>query len=130
MPAKRMLSPQFNMLSAGQLVDGQRQGFGRQNYFNKDCYEGGWQLGVRSGVGRLRSAANGQIFVGQYVANKREGPGTLYMVRLGTSACLSRSSGSYCCYVCYAPATPPRVGIWATCLHSIGAAMHAASYSV
>ncbi|GAB4814058.1 hypothetical protein N2152v2_001104 [Parachlorella kessleri] len=79
----KAVAGRFNMLSAGQLVDGQRQGFGRQNYFNKDCYEGGWQLGVRSGVGRLRSAANGQIFVGQYVANKREGPGTLYMLAQG-----------------------------------------------
>ncbi len=64
----------------GELLDGQRHGFGRMTFQNGDCYEGGWAQGIRSGAGRLQSAATGDVFVGNFLQGKREGPGTLYMV--------------------------------------------------
>jgi hypothetical protein len=69
--------------TAGLLLDGQRHGFGRMEFQKGDSYEGTWERGMRSGAGRLRSAASGDVFVGHFRQDKRHGPGTLYMVGKG-----------------------------------------------
>lgn len=63
-------------------MGGKRHGPGQMLYSNGDSYEGCWRQGACSGRGQFTRAASGDVFVGRYEEDRRQGPGTLFMVRV------------------------------------------------
>jgi hypothetical protein len=76
----------------GQWAAGQRHGQGRLEFANGDVYEGAWRRGRRHGAGVLLVKGGPAVFVGTFVADKRQGLGTLYLVSKGEERRLMRIS--------------------------------------
>lgn len=64
----------------GAFVNNMRQGFGRMEYANGDVYEGFWEADRRDGAGRLLDKGGDVVFEGSFINGVREGQGCLLRI--------------------------------------------------
>ena len=57
----------------GELVDGRRQGTGKNAYKDGSVYDGEWVNGLRHGTGRYSSGVDGSVYFGSWFNNQQHG---------------------------------------------------------
>ena len=62
----------------GNILNNQRNGFGKYFYHNGERYEGFWDSNQKNGHG-MKFYNNGSLYIGQWSNNVKEGIGTLYL---------------------------------------------------
>jgi len=75
LPESHMLNiktPQGHYI--GEMINSEKDGFGKMIFTNGDIYEGQWKESYRHGIGRYKWT-DGSYHVGNYILNKKNGPG-------------------------------------------------------